>query len=181
MWCSRLHVFLAQVPGALLQPGKLGICQWPSFCQETLRNPYADASMPWCHRSTLVPNVQQRFSNTIPAQSLLKKTQQPRLVTYTALNCFTVKYYDVKHPLACFVGIVHARVTQTRPIDVSRIQRTSCMPPPLSGLWIPMEHATPAPADRAKCESIRVQNKILLITNRNDYPLVSKAVIAAAL
>ena len=33
-----------------------------------------------------------------PTQSLLKKTQGPRLMTYAALNCFIMTFYDVEHP-----------------------------------------------------------------------------------
>ena len=118
-WHSRLRIFPVWEPCASLRPGMPGICQWPSFCQDTLRIGYVNVLMPWCHWDTLVLSVQQRFADTIPKQSQLKKTQEPRLVTYTALNCFVTSCYYVKSPLACLDGIVHSWVTQTQPMDVS--------------------------------------------------------------
>ena len=75
--------------------------------------------MLWCQRDALVPSVQQRFNNRIPSESLSKKTQEAKLVTYAAQNCFTMTYCDVWKPLACLSGIVRAPLTQTRPMDMS--------------------------------------------------------------
>ena len=49
----------------------------------------------------------------------MKKTQEPGLVTFAALNCFAMNCEDVKNPLARRGGIVHPRVTQSRSMDMS--------------------------------------------------------------
>ena len=118
-WRGRPRVFSSRVPRALLRFGKPYICRWPPFCSDTLRNRYFDALISWRNRDVIVPSVQKRFADKIPTKSLLKKTHEPRPVTHAALNCFIMNVNDVYILWGCFGGIVHPRVTQTRPMDVS--------------------------------------------------------------
>ena len=64
---SRLRVFLGGRPRTLPRPRKPGICQWPSFFQNTLHNPCVDALMSGCQREHPAA-LRQRNPHRIPIE-----------------------------------------------------------------------------------------------------------------
>ena len=80
------------------------------FVTHMLINKCLDANETRSHRAS---------SSVSLTESLLKKIQEPRLVTYAALNHFGPNLHDVKIIFSCLGGIMHPRVTQTRPMNVS--------------------------------------------------------------
>ena len=155
-WRSRPRVFLARVPCASLE--------YPALRCDLASRVFGDglrfARIRLATHMVMFTSLDVTEARSYWASSgvlLTESLQYPcwrkldsLKVTHTALNWFIMNCDYVESPSACLRGIVHPRVTQTRPMDASTIcisARTSQK----TGVYLTFNHFAVSRCDGTAC------------------------------